>query len=43
MYKLYNIYVFTASIELYAKPLLEKLDKNNLIKKKNNIIIFNIR
>ena len=34
MNKLYNIYVFTASIELYAKPLLEKLDKNNLIKKK---------
>ena len=34
MNKLYNIYVFTASIELYAKPLLDKLDKNNLIKKK---------
>ena len=34
MNKLFNIYVFTASIELYAKPLLDKLDKNNLIKKK---------
>ena len=34
MKKIYNIYVFTASIEKYAKPLLDKLDKNNLIIKK---------
>ena len=34
MHKIYNIYVFTASIEIYAKPLLEKLDKNKLIIKK---------
>ena len=34
MKKDYNIYVFTASIEKYAKPLLDKLDKNNLIQKK---------
>ena len=34
MNKVFNIYVFTASIEKYAKPLLDKLDKNNLIQKK---------
>ena len=34
MHKIFNIYVFTASIEKYAKPLLEKLDKNKLIIKK---------
>ena len=34
MNKIYNIYVFTASIEKYAKPLLKKLDKNNFIIKK---------
>ena len=34
MRSIYNIYVFTASIEKYAKPLLDKLDKNNLILKK---------
>ena len=34
MRKIYNIYVFTASIEKYAKPLLDKLDKDNLIIKK---------
>ena len=34
MRKIYDIYVFTASIEKYAKPLLDKLDKDNLIIKK---------
>ena len=34
MNNLFNIFIFTASIELYAKPLLKKIDKNNLIKKK---------
>ena len=34
MSKIYDIYIFTASIKEYAEPLLIKLDKNNLIKKK---------
>ena len=34
MSKIFNIYIFTASIKEYAEPLLIKLDKNNLIKKK---------
>ena len=34
MNKIYNIYIFTASIEKYAKPLLEQLDKKNYISKK---------
>ena len=34
MSKIFNIYIFTASIKEYAEPLLIKLDKNNLIQKK---------
>ena len=34
MSKIFDIYIFTASIKEYAEPLLIKLDKNNLIKKK---------
>ena len=34
MSKLFNIYVFTASIKEYAYPLLLKLDKHKLFKKK---------
>ena len=34
MNKIFNIYIFTASIKEYAEPLLKKLDINNLIKKK---------
>ena len=34
MSKLFDIYIFTASIKEYAEPLLIKLDKKNLIKKK---------
>ena len=34
MNKIFNIHVFTASIEKYAKPLLERLDKHNYIIKK---------
>ena len=34
MSKIFNIYIFTASIKAYAEPLLIKLDKNNLIQKK---------
>ena len=34
MNKIFNIYVFTASIEKYAKPLLDRLDKHNYIIKK---------
>ena len=34
MHKLFNIYVFTASIKKYAKPLLNLLDMNNYIIKK---------
>ena len=34
MYKLYNIYIFTASIKEYANPLLIKLDKHKMIAKK---------
>ena len=34
MNKIFNIYIFTASIKEYAYPLLLKLDKNKLITKK---------
>ena len=34
MHNLFNIYVFTASIKKYAKPLLSLLDMNNYIIKK---------
>ena len=34
MDKIFNIYIFTASIKEYAEPLLIKLDKKNIIKKK---------
>ena len=34
MSKIYNIYIFTASIKEYANPLLLKLDENKLISKK---------
>ena len=34
MSKIFDIYIFTASIKAYAEPLLIKLDKKNLIKKK---------
>ena len=34
MSKAFDIYIFTASIKEYAEPLLIKLDKKNLIKKK---------
>ena len=34
MYKLFNIYIFTASIKEYANPLLIKLDKHKMIAKK---------
>ena len=34
MSKIYNIYIFTASIKEYAAPLLFKLDNNNVISKK---------
>ena len=34
MSKIFDIYIFTASIKEYAEPLLIKLDKKNLIKKK---------
>ena len=34
MNKLFNIYIFTASIKKYAKPLLKLLDKHNYVMKK---------
>ena len=34
MSKIYNIYIFTASIKEYANPLLNELDKNNVIAKR---------
>ena len=34
MNKLFNIYIFTASIKNYAKPLLKLLDKHNYVMKK---------
>ena len=34
MSKIFNIYIFTASIKEYASPLLLKLDENRLISKK---------
>ena len=34
MSKYYNIFIFTASIPEYAEPLLDKLDKYNVIQKK---------
>ena len=39
MNKIFNIYIFTASIKEYAEPLLIKLDRNNLIKKNYTAII----
>ena len=34
MNKLFNIYIFTASIKTYAKPLVKLLDKHNYVMKK---------
>jgi len=34
MSKIYTIYIFTASIKEYANPLLNELDKNNVITKR---------
>ena len=34
MSKLFIIYIFTASIKEYATPLLNEIDKNNIIEKR---------